>query len=180
MLLPYHSQVPVKDNSMNIFQFSCSVVSDSLWPHESQHARPPCPSPVPKVYSDSCPLTPILDVIMTLLRLTLHRIHGSYCWWLFQNQKPDTQKEPYFPSPGSVASPGHSLKPRLYGRHRECQRATRQSGIRCPRGAGGGGGHGSPPKKRSNVSIVDQPWSATARAACLSKKSSPQSLFHII
>ena len=36
-------------------QFSCSVVSDSLWPHESQHARPPCPSPTPRVHSDSCP-----------------------------------------------------------------------------------------------------------------------------
>ena len=36
-------------------QFSCSVVSDSLWPHESQHARPPCPSPTPRVYSNSCP-----------------------------------------------------------------------------------------------------------------------------
>ena len=36
-------------------QFSCSVVSDSLQPHESQHARPPCPSPTPGVHSDSCP-----------------------------------------------------------------------------------------------------------------------------
>ena len=36
-------------------QFSCSVVSDSLRPHESQHARPPCPSPAPRVYSNSCP-----------------------------------------------------------------------------------------------------------------------------
>ena len=36
-------------------QFSCSVVSDSLRPHESQHARPPCPSPTPGVHSDSCP-----------------------------------------------------------------------------------------------------------------------------
>ena len=34
-------------------QFSCSVVSDSLRPHESQHARPPCPSPTPRVHSDS-------------------------------------------------------------------------------------------------------------------------------
>ena len=38
-------------------QFSRSVVSDSLWPHESQHARPPCPSPTPGVYSISCPLS---------------------------------------------------------------------------------------------------------------------------
>ena len=38
-------------------QFSCSVVSDSLRPHESQHARPPCPSRTPGVHSDSCPLS---------------------------------------------------------------------------------------------------------------------------
>ena len=37
-------------------QFSCSVVSETLQPHESQHARPPCPSPTPRVYSNSCPL----------------------------------------------------------------------------------------------------------------------------
>ena len=36
-------------------QFSCSVVSDSLRPHESQHARPPCPTPTPGVHSDSHP-----------------------------------------------------------------------------------------------------------------------------
>ena len=36
-------------------QFSRSVVSDSLRPHESQHARPPCPSPAPGVYSNLCP-----------------------------------------------------------------------------------------------------------------------------
>ena len=35
-------------------QFSRSVVSDSLWPHESQHARPPCPSPTPGVHPNSC------------------------------------------------------------------------------------------------------------------------------
>ena len=34
-------------------QISRSVVSDSLWPHESQHARPPCLSPTPRVHSDS-------------------------------------------------------------------------------------------------------------------------------
>ena len=39
------------------FQFSCSVVSDSLWPHGLQHARPPCPSPTFRVYSNSCPVS---------------------------------------------------------------------------------------------------------------------------
>ena len=40
---------------LNSVQFSCSVMSDSLRPHESQHARPPRPSPTPRVYSNSCP-----------------------------------------------------------------------------------------------------------------------------
>ena len=39
-------------------QFSRSVVSNSLRPHESQHARPPCPSPTPRIHSDSCPSSP--------------------------------------------------------------------------------------------------------------------------
>ena len=39
-------------------QLSRSVVSDSLRPHESQHARPPCPSPTPRVYPNSCPSSP--------------------------------------------------------------------------------------------------------------------------
>ena len=38
-------------------QFSCSVVSDSLWPHGLQHARPPCPLPSPRVYWSPCPLS---------------------------------------------------------------------------------------------------------------------------
>ena len=38
-------------------QFSHSVMSDSLWPHEPQHTRPPCPSPTPRVYPNSCPLS---------------------------------------------------------------------------------------------------------------------------
>ena len=38
-------------------QFSHSVMSDSLLPHELQHARPPCPSPIPRVYPNSCSLS---------------------------------------------------------------------------------------------------------------------------
>ena len=36
-------------------QFSHSLMSDSLWPHESQHARPPCSAPIPRDHSNSCP-----------------------------------------------------------------------------------------------------------------------------
>ena len=38
-------------------QFSHSVMSDSLQPHELQHTKPPCPSPTPRAYPHSCPLS---------------------------------------------------------------------------------------------------------------------------
>ena len=47
--------IPQINENISSVQFSCSVVSDSLQPHESQHTRPPCPSPVPGVHSDSHP-----------------------------------------------------------------------------------------------------------------------------
>ena len=47
-----HTQWNIQFNSV---QFSRSVMSDSLRPHESQHARPPCPSPTPGVHPDSRP-----------------------------------------------------------------------------------------------------------------------------
>ena len=44
--------------SFSSVQFSCSVLSGSLRPHELQHTRPPCPSPTHGVHSDSCPSSP--------------------------------------------------------------------------------------------------------------------------
>ena len=57
---PQETNIPADHGqSLNIWfssvQFSHSVVSDSLRLHDSQHARPPCPSPTPGVYSNSCP-----------------------------------------------------------------------------------------------------------------------------
>ena len=54
---------PIYRNSAHVViissvQSSRSVMSDSLRPHESQHARPPCPSPSPRVHSDSHPSSP--------------------------------------------------------------------------------------------------------------------------
>ena len=51
-MLKYHNA-----NWFSSVQFSRSVVSDSLWPRELQHARPPCPSPIPRVHSNSHPLS---------------------------------------------------------------------------------------------------------------------------
>ena len=71
LLLPFHIFAPlciplvslcVSINSykktlvrLDSVQFSCSVVSNSLRPHDPQHARPPCPSPTPGVYPNPCP-----------------------------------------------------------------------------------------------------------------------------
>ena len=57
LLPPASPSIRVFSNESNgcSVQFSHSVVSDSLRPHESQHSRPPCPSPTPRVHSDSRP-----------------------------------------------------------------------------------------------------------------------------
>ena len=46
----------LSDHNLSV-QFSHSVVSNSLWPNEPQHARPPCLPPTPRVYPHSCPLS---------------------------------------------------------------------------------------------------------------------------
>ena len=58
-------------------QFSRSVVSDSLHPHELQHARPPCPSPAPEVYSNSCPSSQWCHLILRRPLLLLPPISPS-------------------------------------------------------------------------------------------------------
>ena len=52
----WRTNIPQNEKVYSV-QFSCSVVSDSLRSHELQHNRPPCPSPTPGVYSNSCPLS---------------------------------------------------------------------------------------------------------------------------
>ena len=51
------SKNKISPTTFSSVQFSHSVVSDSLWPHGQQQARPPCPSPTPGVHSNSCPLS---------------------------------------------------------------------------------------------------------------------------
>ena len=77
-------------------QFSRSVMSDSLWPHESQHARPPCSSPSPGVHSDStsigsvmpsshlilgCPLLPFTTISVIII----FRNSNRCIFWLSSN-----------------------------------------------------------------------------------------------
>ena len=51
------SVVQLSHPYINSVQFSCSVMSNSLRPHGLQHTRPPCPSPTPRVYSNTCQLS---------------------------------------------------------------------------------------------------------------------------
>ena len=55
---PGQNLLTIDSRGISSVQFSRSVVSDSLWPHESQHTRPPCPSLTPGAHSDSCPSSP--------------------------------------------------------------------------------------------------------------------------
>ena len=59
----------IQDIVKQLLLFSRSVVSDSLWPHGQQCTRPPCPSPSPRVCSNSCP--PVLWVMMPSYHLVL-------------------------------------------------------------------------------------------------------------
>ena len=71
---------------MRVSQFSRSVVSDSLWPHGLQHTRPPCPSPTPGVYPNSC-----------LLSRWCHPT-------ILSSVVPFSSYSQSFPAPGSISS----------------------------------------------------------------------------
>ena len=68
-------------------QFSHSVVSDSLQPYESQHARPPCPSQTPGVYSNSCPSSrlchPVISSSVVPFSSCPQTLPASGCFPLF-------------------------------------------------------------------------------------------------
>ena len=55
MSIEFSSNTEASRNCGKAVQFSRSVMSDSLWPHEPQHTRPPCPSSTPGVHSNSRP-----------------------------------------------------------------------------------------------------------------------------
>ena len=57
VLCSYQTRDPISLPAISSVQSSCSVVFNSLWPHESQHSRPPCPSPTPGIHPNPCPLS---------------------------------------------------------------------------------------------------------------------------
>ena len=76
--------------SVSSVQFSRSVVSDSLRPHGLQHARPPCPSPIPRVYSNSCPLSWLCHSTISSSFLPLSRLQSFPTSGSFQMSQPFT------------------------------------------------------------------------------------------
>ena len=60
LMKPFDLVAAVVVQSLSSVQFSHSVVSNSLRPHESQHTRPPCPSPTPGVHSDFTPIESVM------------------------------------------------------------------------------------------------------------------------
>ena len=62
-------------------QFSCSVVSGSFRPHESQHARPPCPSPTPRVHPNSCASSRRCNQAISSSVVPLSSCHQSLPAW---------------------------------------------------------------------------------------------------
>ena len=67
-------------------QFSCSVVSDSLWPYEPQHPRHPCPSPTPGVCPNSCPLSQWCDPTISSSVVPLSSCLQSFPTSVFSNE----------------------------------------------------------------------------------------------
>ena len=99
-----------KNNLRHSVQFSCSVVSDSLRPHELQHARPPCPSPTPGVHpnpSNAVSLHSLGKVFSCLISSNYYTFICTLsrcieCWWA----SPVAQSKESACSAGAVGDTG--------------------------------------------------------------------------
>ena len=85
------SSVQNWENSMETYtfssvQFSHSVVSNSLWPHESQHAKPPYPSPSPRVHSNSHPSSQWCHPAISSSVIPFSSWPQSLPAWVFSNE----------------------------------------------------------------------------------------------
>ena len=78
----------LKNLKTHSVQFSHSVMPTTLWPHGLQHARRPCPSPIPGIYSNSCPLSqwchPIISSSVVPFPSCLQSFPGSRSFQMSQ------------------------------------------------------------------------------------------------
>ena len=94
-IINHHKTVQIRSD-----QISRSVVSDSLRPHESQHARPPCPSPTPGVHWESRPLSQLLELAKSAFQVcvlpfpTSSSLSCIYSFWY--NQRPSLMVKLFF------------------------------------------------------------------------------------
>ena len=95
----------IREEYISSVQFSRLVMSDSLRPHESQHTRPPCPSPTPRVYSNSCPPSWWCHLILCRPLLLLPPIPPSI--WAFSNESTLRMRWPKCWSPSFSISPSN-------------------------------------------------------------------------
>ena len=104
---------------LNMPQFSHSVVWEFLWPHGLQHARPPCPSPTPGVYSDSCPLSrwchPTTSSSLIPFSSSLHLLISKPVVYLAPLLFPGAQN--YLLSPGGTSGKEPACQCRRRGFH---------------------------------------------------------------
>ena len=77
-------------------QFSLAVMSDSLRPHESQHASPPCPSPSPGVYSNSCPSSQWCHSTISSSVVPFSSCTQSLPAWVFSNESTHLMRWPKY------------------------------------------------------------------------------------
>ena len=89
---------PTERLSSSSSSASCSVMSDSLQPHESQHARPPCPSPTPGVHSDSRP-SPKINIFKSLFKSKFTQTHVHRVSDAIQPSHPLLSPSPPAPNP---------------------------------------------------------------------------------
>ena len=103
------------EREVSSVQFSSSVISDSLRPHESQYTRPPCPSPTPGVHSDSRPSSqmPSSHLILCCPLLLLPPIPPSIR--VFSNDSTLLMRWPKYWSFSFSISPSNEHQDRLVG-----------------------------------------------------------------
>ena len=90
-------------------QFSCSVMSNNLQSHESQHARPPCPSPTPRVHPNSRPLSQWCHPAISSSVLPFSSRLQSLPAWVFSNESTLRMRWPKYWSFSFSISPSKEI-----------------------------------------------------------------------
>ena len=139
-----------------LVQFSCSVMSDSLWPYELQHARPPCPSPTPGVHPNSCPLSQWCHLTISSSVVPFSSCLQSFPTRRSSDLRRQTQMLPGFPKKGPHSSPPSDSKTnlsRVPSKNLDQERTPKTSSA-APRGRCSPWAMPSPQRSRGSQSVA--------------------------